>query len=248
MTTIEQLGGLTTQHNEIIKRVVNGSLNPISVKRALQGIIESANKVPSFVERVEHQLKVWKKLGVAISDEQRTHILQQAKVFEPVTTSDEPLVTGGFGYATPGAVTKKLIEAFTSQYGYTAVIDIQYSKYRYVPDMKPTGELHLVHYDSDAYAGLSPAVAVKTARADKLRLAGIEVLEYLVLNPESGLMWDGELHYYPYLSGLQVNSYGGGWAMVPRLLRRDHTRQFKLASLWEHDSDNRWSSPVVREC
>ena len=40
MTTIEQLAGITSQHNEIVKRVGNGSLDPIAVRRALQDIIE----------------------------------------------------------------------------------------------------------------------------------------------------------------------------------------------------------------
>ena len=40
MTTIEQLAGITSQHNEIVKRVGNGSLDPVAVKRALQDIIE----------------------------------------------------------------------------------------------------------------------------------------------------------------------------------------------------------------
>ena len=40
MTTIEQLAGITSQHNEIVKRVGNGSLDPTAVKRALQDIIE----------------------------------------------------------------------------------------------------------------------------------------------------------------------------------------------------------------
>ena len=139
MTTIEQLGGLTAQHNEIIRRVVNGSLSPISVKRALQGIIEGVVKAPSVVEQVERQLAAWKNIGVAISDEQWKHILQQADVFEPVTDSDEPLVTGGFGYANPKAVVNKLFGAFTPPDGYTKYDYIEGAKLRYAPGMRPTG-------------------------------------------------------------------------------------------------------------
>ena len=46
MTTIEQLAGITAQHNEIVKRVGNGSLDPVAVKRALQDIIEG--KLPTL--------------------------------------------------------------------------------------------------------------------------------------------------------------------------------------------------------
>lgn len=45
MTIIEQLAGIISQHNEIVKRVGNGSLDPIAVKRALQDIIEG--KLPT---------------------------------------------------------------------------------------------------------------------------------------------------------------------------------------------------------
>src|SRR3990167_7609005 len=40
MATTKQLVGITSQHNEIVKRVGNGSLDPTVVKQALQDIIE----------------------------------------------------------------------------------------------------------------------------------------------------------------------------------------------------------------
>lgn len=46
MTTIEQLAGITAQHNDIVKRVGNGSLDPTTVKRTLQDIIEGKFNVP----------------------------------------------------------------------------------------------------------------------------------------------------------------------------------------------------------
>lgn len=197
--------------------------------------------------RVEQQLAAWKNLGVAISDEQWEHILQQADVFEPVTDSDEPLVTGGFGYTNPKAVANKLFGAFTPPTGYTTVNYIEDAELRYAPGMKPTGELRLVHFDPNAYAGLSPEAALKAARADKLRLAGIEVLEHLVLNPQAGLTWDGKLYYNPNLSGLQ-RKYDGAWSNVPCLNRWGSDRRFEFGSLWADDADDGWSSPVVREC
>jgi hypothetical protein len=251
MTTIEQLGGLTAQHNEIMRRVINGSLNPISVKHALQDIIERAKKVPSVVEQVEHQLTAWKNLGVAISDEQWGQIMQQADVFEPVTYSDEPLVTGGFGYANPTAVAKKLFGTFTPPEGYTKVNYMEDTELRLAPGMKPTGELRLVHYDTNAYVGLSPEAALKMAEQDKLRLAGIEVLEYLVLWPQSGLAWDGKVYNYPNLSGLQCKyDDGGASSFVPSLARwdDDEGRQISLTVRWAGEMSIHSSSPVVREC
>lgn len=247
MTTIEQLGGLTTQHNEIIKRVVNGSLNPISVKRALQSIIEGASKAPSVVERVEQQLDTWKNLGVVVTDEQREHILQQADAFKPLTASDEPLVTGGFGYNRPSMIVKKLYDAFTQPDGYTKTNYVNDVKLRSARGMKSTGGLRLVHYDPNAYVGLSPEAALMAAKQDKLRLAGIEALEWLVLNPQPGLTWDGKINFYLNLSGLQC-LYRSGWTDVPCLLLYGDERQFKFESRWGSHIDVECSSPVVREC
>lgn len=245
MVTIQQLCGLTAQHNEIIERVVNGSLSPISVKRALQDIIEGVMKAPSVVEQVEHQLAAWKNLGVAISDEQWEYILLQAAVFEPVTDSDEPLVTGGFGNDSPKAVVNRLFGAFMPPDGYTKCNYIEKAELRYAPGMRPTGGLRLVHFDPNAYAGLSTEAALKAAKQDKLRLAGIEVLEHLVLNPQAGLTWDGKLYYYPSLSGLQRKD-GAGWSDVP-FVNLDESR-FRLGSSDAGFPHLHWSSPVVREC
>jgi hypothetical protein len=40
VVTIKQLAGVTAQHNEIVKRVANGSLDYDMVRSALQAIIE----------------------------------------------------------------------------------------------------------------------------------------------------------------------------------------------------------------
>ncbi len=197
---------------------------------------------PSTYTKVEQQLFRWASLGVVISYEQWEHILQQADDFIPVTDSDEPLVTGGFGYDNPKAVANKLFEAFTPPSGYTKRNYIKDAELRYAPGMKPSGGLRLVHFDPSAYAGLSPKAALRAARTDKVRLAGIEVLEHLVLNPESGLTWDGKRYYYTNLSGLQ-----SVWSIVPFLYRWDDSGQLQLDARRD-DADDGWSSPVVREC
>ena len=78
--------------------------------------------------------------------------------------------------------------------GYTKYNYIEEDELRYAHGMTPTGGLRLVHFDPNAYAGLSTEAALKAAKQDTLRLAGIEVLEHLVLNPQAGLTWDGELY------------------------------------------------------
>lgn len=256
MTTIEQLGGLTAQYNEIIRRVVNGSLDPIAVKRALLGIVEGTAKdivegVPKntlAITLVRQQLNAWKKLGVAISDERQEQILQQAAVFDPMTESDVPLVTGGFGYANPTAVVEKLFNAFAPPRSYRKYNYIKGVELRYTPGMKPSGEIRLVHYDPNGYASLNSLIAFREARRDKLRLASVEVLEHLVLTPESSLTWDGRVHYYPTLSGLQ-RKYDDEWCGNPYLGRwDDRAPGFKLTSNVPENESSEWASPVVREC
>lgn len=248
MTTIEQLGGLTSQYNEIIKRVVNGSLSPILVKRALQGIIEGAMWDPSVVDEVERQLGVWKSLGVVITDNRWQSILEQAKHFVPDTDSDVPLVTGGFGYDALSVVIEKLVSALTPPNGYTKHNYISGAELRFVQGMEPAGCLRLVHYDPNTYAGLSPAAAIAAANIDGARLAGLEVLEYLVLTPESGLGWDGKGFFRPNLSGLE-QKHEGAWSHVPFLDNRDGSnRGFKVGSYLAGHRDIGFSSPAVREC
>lgn len=201
----------------------------------------------SVQEQVEQQLNAWKNLGVAISEEQQEQILQQADVFEPFTDTDEPLVTGGFGYDRPTALVKKLFKAFTPPEGYAKYSDIYVEGLRYAPGMKPTGGLRLVHYDPNAYPKLSALDARKAAKKDGVRLAGIEVYEHLMLEPNAGLTLDGQLYYYPNVSGLE-RKYNGGWLLSTYLWRSEDRRFFMFDSRWAVDADDMWASPVVREC
>jgi hypothetical protein len=218
-------------------------------KPYLASLMYVAIQPTSSVQEVERQLDVWQNLGVDINEALYDSILQQADVFEPITDSDEPLVTGGFGYSNPKVIVNKLFGVFTPPDGYTKNNYIEDAELRYAPGMKPTGGLRLVHYEPNAYAGLSAEAARKAAKSDKVRLASIEVLEHLVLNPQSGLTLDGKRYYYPNLSGLQ-RKYGAVWSVVPFLVRWDdwncgfclhYSRSAGRAA-------GLWSSPVVREC
>jgi hypothetical protein len=211
----------------------------------LASLMYVAIQPTSSVQEVERQLDAWQNLGIEITEERYDQILQQAATFESFTDSDEPLVTGGFGYSNPKMVVNKLFGAFTPPDGYAKYNYIEDAELRYAPGMKPTGGLRLVHYDPNAYAGLSPEAALKAAKSDKVRLASIEVLERLVLTPKSGLTWDGRRYYYPSLSGLQ-RKYDAVWSDVPYDGRIGS--EFYLYSHDAADANPLWSSPVVREC
>lgn len=247
MTTIEQLVGLTAQHNEIIKRVGNGSLNPISVRRAFQDIIEGARKTLSTVERVARQIDAWTNLGVEITEERYEQILKAAEAFRPINDTDKPLVTGGFGYDNPTALVKKFFEVLRPADGYEKSNYIEDTQLRYVSGMRPTGELRLVHYDSDAFSGRSPKFARRKARSDGLRLAGIEVFERVILEPETGLSWGKVWNSFPNASGLNMKDIIGQ-SNVPHLYRRNNDRHFEFATHSVDVGYHGWSSPVIREC
>jgi len=243
----EQKGVLADLQAEVYRVTSNGTRDFGEVCRALQDIVEGkfSLSVHLRVERVARQLDKWERLGVEITEERYSEILDQARAFEPYSDTDEPLVTGGFGYTNPEVVLKEIFRAFIPPDGYTKHNYIEDAELRYAPGMKPTGGLHLVHYEPNAYAGLSPEAALDAARTDKVRLAGIEVLEYLMLTPKSGLTWDGKLYYYPNLSGLQ-RKYGTDWSLVPYVNRNGSV--FFLHSFGADYAPPRWSSPVVREC
>lgn len=245
--TKEEKGILADLQAEVYRVTSNGTRNFVAVRRGLQDIIEGKFLVGvnSSIASVERQLEVWKHLGVAISGEQWERILQQADMFEPFTDTDEPLVTGGFGYDNPTTLVSKLFGVLTPPDGYTKVNYIQDAKLRYAPGMQPTGGLRLVHYDPNAYSGLSPEAALKAAKRDKLRLAGIEVLEHLVLNPRTSLTWDGKLYFFPNLSGFQC---GPDWSRVPYVYRWGGGRRLRLDDGWAGGGDPDWSSPSVRDC
>lgn len=200
--------------------------------------------------RVEQQLFRWQRLGAVISDEQWKKILQQADDFIPVTDSDEPLVTGGFGYNNPATVVKKLCSALTPRRDYAEFNFLDEMELRYAPGLKPKGGLRLVHYDSNAYPNLSPEDARKAAKKDGLRLAGIEVFEHLMLEPKTGFTWDGKLYFFPNASGLDLKCYSTVWSDVPFVGRADDPNDsgFYFGSGSAHNVLDGMSSPVVREC
>lgn len=55
MTTIEQLAGIHSQMNEIVRRVAGKSLDPEMVKRSLQAIIEKREVQGVHVATAHHE-------------------------------------------------------------------------------------------------------------------------------------------------------------------------------------------------
>lgn len=247
----EQLDRLFDQaglSNEDVKRILADPTLAAKMVAALN--TQPLQFEPLSYMQVEQQLINWQWLGAVISNEQWEHILQQADAFEPVTDTDEPLVTGGFGYDNPGAIIRKLCGAFTPRRDYAEFNFLPEMELRYAPGLKPKGGLRLVHYDPNAYPNLSPEDARRAAEKDGLRLAGIEVFEHLMLEPKTGFTWDGKLYFFPNASGLDLKRYSAVWSDIPYVGRADdpHDSGFYFGSGSAHNVLDGMSSPVVREC
>lgn len=204
----------------------------------------SMSTATNIVARVERQLQRYEAAGFIVSDEVRQRILAQAEAFVPLSATDRPLVTGFFD-STPEAFNQ--VWSKVKLDGYKTVRYFNESQpLRFADGMQPPNHgPRLVHFDPNTYQGDSPESALKKAKRDKVRLAGIEVAEMLFVEPEWALEWNGKDHPYLNCSALQL---GTGWSRVPYLDRWDDVRRLGLSGDWADDRHGLWSSPSVREC
>lgn len=235
MTTIEQLVGITSQHKEIVKRVCNGSLDPVAVKRALQDIIEG--KLP--------QVQNWNQPPWWRTPEQQ---LARARQLWPNAVLPEPPAE-----FTPRTKSEVLL---------LHVPDTFYNLWNLVK--APTGYTKNrkdgVKWDS-ANLRLAPGKLEFTApvwlafdpehgngeRPDSFwgqtDIAASEVFSALIQFPGWSLAWFNGASA-PSLTGYQLKYTG--WSHVPRLSR--WSGELKLCSIWASWWHDCWASPSVREC
>lgn len=239
MTTIEQLAGITSQHNEIVKRVGNGSLDPTAVKRALQDIIEGklptvANwNPPTWWHTPEQQLararQLWPNAVLPLG---------LPKEFTPRTKSEVLLLHVPDSF-------DSLWDKVDAPTGYT--------KYRWDGVKSDKRNLRLapnkVEYTEPVWLAFDPERG-KGERPDSFwgqaDCAASEVFSALIQFPEWPLAWFNGASA-PNLAGYQLK-YDGNWSDVPCLGRWDDGRRLWLSGRWAGVRDGFWSSPSVREC
>ena len=204
----------------------------------------SMSSATNIVARVVRQLQRYEAAGFIVSDEVRQRILAQAEAFAPLSATDRPLVTGFFD-STPEAFNQ--VWSKVKLDGYETVRYFNESQpLRFADGMQPPNHgPRLVHFDPNTYQGDSPESALKKAKRDKVRLAGIEVAEMLFVEPEWALEWNGKDHPYPNCSALQL---GADWSSVPYLGRWGDGGRLGLSGGWAARRGDRWSSPSVGEC
>lgn len=243
MTTIEQLAGITAQHNEIVKRVGNGSLDPGSVKRALQDIIEGKFVVPA-----------WSPPSWWRSPEQQ---LARAHQLWPNAVLPEP--PAEFTPRTKSEVLLLHVPDTFDRLWNLVKAPAGYTKYRWDGVKSDRANLRLaldknghtdkVEYTQPVWLAFDP----KHGKGEcpdsfwgQADVAASEVFSALIQFPEWPLAWFNGASA-PNLSGYQLK-YDTGWARVPYLDRWDDGRQLKLTDCWAGKRDDYWASPSVREC
>ena len=237
MTTIEQLAGITSQHNEIVKRVGNGSLDPVAVKRALQDIIEGKLPTltwnpPTWWRTPEQQLERARQLWP------NAVLPEPPKEFTPRTKSEVLLL--------------HVPDSFDSLWD-KAIAPTGYTKYRWEGVKADKRNLRLSpnkrEYAEPVWLAFDPEHG-KGERPDSFwgqaDVAASEVFSALIQFPEWPLAWFNGASA-PNLSGYQLK-YDGNWARVPCVNRWDVDRQLELHGRWAAHADSFWSSPSVREC
>ena len=237
MTTIEQLAGITAQHNEIVKRVGNGSLDPVAVKRALQDIIEGKLPTltwnpPTWWRTPEQQLARARQLWP------NAVLPEPPKEFTPRTKSEVLLLHVPDSF-------DSLWDKVNAPAGYT--------KYRWEGVKSDKRNLRLSpnkrEYTEPVWLAFDPEHG-KGERPDSFwgqaDTAASEVFSALIQFPEWPLAWFNGASA-PNLSGYQLK-YDESWSSVPYLRRWDDDRQLRLDDDWAGYRFDGWSSPSVREC
>ena len=243
MTTIEQLAGITSQHNEIVKRVGNGSLDPIAVKRALQDIIEGkfiapAWNPPSWWRTPEQQLDRARQLWP------NAVLPEPPEEFTPRTKSEVLLLHVPDTF---DSLWDKVVAPTKDGVSYTKFRSegVKADKQNLLLATKG-GESYVVPvwlaFDPERGKGERPGSF--WGQAD---CAASEVFSALIQFPEWPLAWFNGASV-PNLSGYQLK-YDGNWSRrVPCLARWDDDRRLELHGRWADVEDYFWSSPSVRAC
>lgn len=242
-TTIEKLAGITAQHNEIVKRVVNGTLDADDVREALQLIIEK-----QYLLATHKQSEQWRPPTWYVSPERQ---LERARQLWPDIALPEP--PKEFMPTTASEVLLLHVPRPFNELWDRVVAPEGYTKYRWDGLKTDKRNLRLApnkaEYTEPVWLVFDPEHG-KGTRPDSLwgqsNLAASEVFSALIQFPDWPLAWFNGASA-PNLSGYQLK-YDGNWSYVPYVHRWDDDRQLELNACWAGDRYDHWASPVVREC
>ncbi|HRQ87031.1 MAG TPA: hypothetical protein PLY16_02880, partial [Candidatus Saccharibacteria bacterium] len=138
-----------------------------------------------------------------------------------------PLVTGIVGYDPLGLKamwTRVSLQGYKKEHVFEGDPTGYHASYQ-----APTGGVRLVHFDTNTYQGLSQQAAFNSANQDGVQLAGIEVLEKLIVEPGWALDWNGASSPYPMLSPIRVKR-SSGWGNAPYIYRQNGPKNIKFVT------------------
>ena len=239
-------------------RFLNGTLDPVAVRRTLQDIIEDKSTLlvttPSWYSSVDAQIeKVSAFLelhggqeGFMPSD------IPDVPNFTPRTKTEVLLLT--VMLPDKGRV-KGVRRTFDAWWDFI-VPPAGMTKWRWEELKSDSKHLRLardehkpgirwVAFDPNAHQGKSPKQALEHVITHGTTLANAEVLMAAALFPEWVSSWNGGDSPYPNMYGYRFY-WDSDWSHVPYLRRRGS--RLELFARWAGDADGLCSSPVVREC
>jgi hypothetical protein len=245
MTTIEQLAGITSQHNEIVKRVGNGSLDPVTVKWALHDIIEGnlptlAWSPPEWWRTAEQQLKRARQLWPD------TTLPEPPKNFRPRKSSEVLLLHVPDTF---DSLWDKVVgpPGHIKQQWQRVNVDKQHLRLSPKKDeyTKPVWLSFDPEYgideDDEVVEDVDDVMIV-----DVVNYAASEVLSALIQFPDWPLWWSKGASA-PNLKGYQIK-HKGSWSYVPYISRWSDECQLNMDGRPVSKRHTGWAYPSVREC
>jgi len=241
-------------------RFLNGTLDPVAVRRTLQDIIEDKSTpfvtTPSWYSSVDAQIeRVSAFLELHGGQEGfRSSDIPAVPNFTPRTKTEVLLLT--VMLPDKGSV-KGVHRTFDAWWDFI-VPPAGLTKWRWEELKSDSKHLRLardehkpgirwVAFDPYAHQGKSPKQALEHVIVHGTTLANAEVLMAMAFFPEWVASWDGGKSPYPNMSGYQFYLVAD-WSDVPSLNRWVGYRQLELSANWAGNAHGLWSSPVVREC
>lgn len=242
-------------------RFLNGTLDPVAVRRPLQDIIEDKSTplvtTPSWYSSVDAQIeRVSAFLELHGGQEGfRSSDIPAVPNFTPRTKTEVLLLT----VMLPDKGRVKGVRRTFDAWRDFIVPPAGLIKWRWEELKSDSKHLRLasgidhkpgirwVAFDPNTHQGKSPKQALQHVITHGTTLANAEVLMAAALFPEWVLSWNGGDSPYPNMSGYKFN-WDTAWSGVLCLDRWDGARRLRLRGLWAGHRNGNWSSPSVREC
>lgn len=201
----------------------------------------------SYFEQVRVQIERWVSVGAVIDDQVRASLLEKTETFVPRGDGDTPLVTGGFGYDFKEALPRLWNAAFANAEMKIDLMKIIGSvAIEYTSGMEPPAhaQVRLVHFLPTHYVYSMAKGVVAGASARKQRLAGIEILEKCVVDPD----WIVDQKATFMLLGLQVKQRHSDEYIVPSLAADLYHKNVFLDGVGLQQSKEEFTSITIYEC